>query len=188
MAKPEPSPTIVLRLLVARLTGESINDLAREYGYKGPSALSNMAERYSLDSIGDKLRSYYMGQAASLPPEVIPLNDSYKKKLEQISNLIYELSTSEDNIDTETIEGADVEDKKRNNYKSFADLSNQAAKNKLDKMRTLESGARALESIRQSMIKIVTLSEGQKKVAKPEGLKTAFKDILNEDDDIDDED
>ncbi len=180
MAKPEPSPTIVLRVLVARLTGESLNDIAREYGYKSVSALSNMADRYSLDSVGEKLRNYYMGQAASLPPEVIPLNDSYKQKLQEISNLIYELSTSD--TDIEAPDGADAF-----NYKSFADLSNQAAKNKLDKMRTLESGARALESIRQSMIKIVTLSEGQKKVAKPEGIKTAFKDILNADDDADDD-
>ena len=181
MAKPEPSPAIVLRVLVARLTGESLNDIAHEYGYKGQSALSNMADRYSLDAIGEKLRNYYMGQAASLPPEIIPLNDSYKKKLEEISDLIYELSTSD--TDLEMPDGTDGV-----NYKTFADMSNQAAKNKLDKMRTLESGARALESIRQSMIKIVTLSEGQKKVAKPEGLKTAFKDILNADDDDDDED
>lgn len=181
MAKPEPSPRIVLRVLVARLTGESLNDIAREFGYKNQSALSNMAERYGLDAVGEKLRSYYMGQAASLPPEVIPLNDSYKKKLQEISDLIYELSTSD--AELEMPDGTDGF-----NYKSFADLSNQAAKNKLDKMRTLESGARALESIRQSMIKIVTLSDGQKKVAKPEGIKTAFKDILNADDDADDED
>lgn len=181
MAKPEPSPKIVLRVLVARLTGESLNDIAREYGYKSVSALSNMADRYALDGIGDKLRAYYMGQAASLPPEVIPLNDSYKRKLEEISNLIYELSTSD--TDPDLSDGADGA-----NYKTVADLITQSAKNKLDKMRTLESGARALESIRQSMIKIVTLSEGQKKVAKPEGLKTAFKDILNADDDADDED
>jgi hypothetical protein len=183
MPKPEPSPTIVLRLLVARLTGESINAIAHDYGYKSVSALSNMAERYKLDSIGDKLRSYYLGQGAGLPPEVIPLNESYKKKLEEISELIYELSTSDENLDPFDSDGAD-----KANFSSLAGLNNQAAKNKLDKMRTLESGARALESIRQSMIKIVTLSDGQKKIAKPEGIKTSFRDILDADNDDDDED
>lgn len=157
MAKGEPSPHDVLRLFVARVTGENLKDLAKQLNYTA-GHLSALAAKYRLPEIEQKIRYHITGQIAQIPPEALALNSKYDQELEKIGDEISNLA--EDGISAEI--GFD---------------------SNLDKMRFLDVAAKGLENVRQSRIKIAMLSDGQKKQTKPTELKTAYTDLIDDDDD-----
>jgi len=156
MAKGEPSPHDVLKLLLARVTGENLKELAKQLNYT-PGHLSALANKYRLSEIEQKIRYHITGQVAQIPPEALALNTEYDKQLKKIGDEISNLA--EDGISAEL--GFD---------------------SNLDKMRFLDVAAKGLENVRQSRLKIAMLSEGQKKQAKPNETKTSFSDLIDDDD------
>lgn len=157
MAKGEPSPHDILRLLLARVTGENLKELAKQLNYTNQH-LSALSTKYHLPEIEQKIRYHITGQVAQIPPEALVLNSEYDKQLKKIGDEISNLA--EDGISAEI--GFD---------------------SNLDKMRFLDTAAKGLENVRQSRLKIAMLSDGQKKQSKAPETKTAFADLANDDDD-----
>lgn len=157
MGSREPSPHDVLRLLVARVTGENLKELAKQLNYTN-AHLSVIAGKYRLPEIEQKIRYHITGQVAQIPPEALMLNTEYDKQLKKIGDEISNLA--EDGI------GAEI-----------------GFDSNLDKMRFLDVAAKGLENVRQSRLKIAMLSDGQKKQSKPPDTKTSYNDLIDDDDD-----
>jgi len=155
MAKNEPSPHDVLRLFLARVTGENLKELAKQMNYTN-AHLSVIAAKYKLPEIEQKIRYHITGQVAQIPPEALALNTEYDKQLKKIGDEISNLA--EDGM------GADM-----------------GFDNNLDKMRFLDVAAKGLENVRQSRLKIALLSDGQKKQSKTPDTKTSYADLVDDD-------
>lgn len=164
MAKPPPDPAVVLGIFRDRIAGIPAAETAQKYGYK-PKTLTDIAGKYGLEDLERELRLMIVGQSGDISPEAQKLNEEYETELSKIAKQIVEAARNAENLRFES---------------------------DLDKMRFLDVAAKALENTRQSRLKIagvITDAKKRKDVkaeVKEEGYKSAYEDLL-EDEDNDDE-
>ncbi|MGV3526530.1 MAG: hypothetical protein ACO1RX_20095 [Candidatus Sericytochromatia bacterium] len=151
---------MLLTVLVERIKGTPIKEIAQRLGYRRAQSISEMAAKHRLDEIEQELRRLILAEADGLSPEAVALNQEYEERLAEVTDLIYEEASNADNMQFE---------------------------DHVEKMRFLEMAARGLESTRQSRLKIAGINAEAKKkqTAKTqqqdEGYKSDYADLANDD-------